>query len=112
MAVTSIYAINSYSHVSSSIIVIMTLTPQYLDKEQVCLKKDKRDFNDKNKWHTAHDCLKKRKIAIILNSAIEEYNNQEKKYLFSKTRKKAYLFLYYLSLKIYFMRVILLFYIH
>lgn len=86
--------------------------PQYLNQEQVYLMKKRRYFNYKKKDHIIYDCLRKRKITIILDNVTEYSNNNGKDWLFLKLWTKTYLFVHYSCIRPYFVKVVLLSSIH
>ncbi len=77
--VTNTRANTSFSRVSSSIIGTMTLMLQQSDEDQARLIKEGRCFSCKEKGHTAYDCLRKGKIAAILEGVSKDSNSQGKK---------------------------------
>ncbi len=56
----------------------MTPTPQHSDIKQARLMKEGRCFSCKERGHTTYDCLKKGKIAAILEGVSEDSNSQGK----------------------------------
>ena len=76
--VTNIYANTSFSCLFSSIIGTMISTPQHSDEKRGRLIKESRCFSCKKRGHTTYDCLRKGKIAAILEIMSEDSNSQGK----------------------------------
>ncbi len=76
--VINTHANTSFSHLFSSIMRTMTPTLQHLDEERACWMKESRYFSYKERGHTTYDCLRKRKIAAILESVSKDSNSQGK----------------------------------
>lgn len=52
--------------------------PQYLEEKQVILMNESKYFSCKEKGHTAYDCLKKEKIAVMSEDINKDSNNSRK----------------------------------
>lgn len=67
----------------------LTLKTDHLEKEQVCLIKEGKCFNFKERSYTAYNFLKKREITTILEDISKNSNNLQKKLAFSKVEEKT-----------------------
>ncbi len=76
--VTNTRADTSFSRLSSSIMGIMTPTPQHSDEEQARLIKEDRYFSYKERGHIAYDYPRKGKIAAISESISKDSDSQGK----------------------------------
>ena len=67
-----------FSRLFNSILGTISPMPQYLEKEQIWLMKEKRCFCCKERNHKAYDCPRKGKIAAILEGLSEGSDSQRK----------------------------------